>query len=394
MEKSVENPFYELPEALVEEMLNECDELGRNLSESFWRLSKSREEIRNVLKNKKLLKKDTEISMTPIHPTSCGVDGSYAIEKLIATDMVAIAGVAVEGLTPPTEKRFWPKPHHFSKVLMISHSDSTAVVSRAIMMCMELILAHRAPHDVIFLDGSLTTPFIYFNQALNKVRHVPEKLSNFLINGIKVKDRDTNEKIIINIKNALFAYREILLSSRTDKIFVGIPKYTTRKEISQRELKELDIREYEDRGMLSFILKAGEFIMPVNIQEPSQPWHITLIDELDSLENLKIEIISALNDLHVAYYRPYVHFPALRIEVSKSIASNPQRLAILFEALRLQCGAPGILEPYPLYLADRMVKHLSTALPAIRKTTTQEMALKWEDELGNIYLAMHGYRTE
>jgi len=79
--------------------------------------------------------------------------------------MVAIAGVAVEGLTPPTEKRHWPKPHHFSKVLTVSHNDSTAVVSRAIMMSMELIIANRAPHDVIFLDGSLTTPFIYFNQA-------------------------------------------------------------------------------------------------------------------------------------------------------------------------------------------------------------------------------------
>ncbi|MEB3755362.1 MAG: hypothetical protein GSR79_00655 [Desulfurococcales archaeon] len=31
-EKSYEFPFYELPEALVEEMLNECNELGNNLS--------------------------------------------------------------------------------------------------------------------------------------------------------------------------------------------------------------------------------------------------------------------------------------------------------------------------------------------------------------------------
>lgn len=394
MEKPIEAPFDELPEALVEEMLNECDELGKNLSNSFRKLNKTKEKIRKALKDKRLLKKDSDISLAPTHPTSCGVDGSYAIEKLIATDMVAVAGVAVEGLTPPTEKRFWPKPHHFSKVLTIPHSDSTAVVSRAIMMCMELILANRAPHDVIFLDGSLTTPFIYFNQALNKVNEVPDKLSNLLIKGIKIKEKESDEEVVINIKNALIAYKEILLSLRTDKIFVGVPKYTTRREIARRELEELNIKEYEDRGMLSFILDAGEFIKPVPIQEPQQPWHITLIDELKDLEKLKEEIISALNDLHVVYYRPYVHFPALRIEISKSIASNSQRLAILFEALKLQCGAPGIVEPYPLYLADRMVKHLGTALPAIRKTTTQEMALKWEEELGNMYLAMHGYRTE
>jgi len=394
MDKPIETPFDELPEALVEEMLNECDELGKNLSESFRKLNKTKEEIRKALKEKELLKKDTEISIAPAHPTSCGVDGSYTIEKLIATDMVAIAGVAVEGLTPPTEKRFWPKPHHFSKVLTIPHSDSTAVVSRAIMMCMELILAKRAPHDVVFLDGSLTTPFIYFNQALNKVNEVPEKLATLLINGIKVKERDSNEEIIINLRNAFLAYKEILLSSRTDKIFVGVPKYTTKREITTRELSELNIREYEDRGMLSFILEAGEFIRPVNIEKPRQPWHITLPEELKHLESLKEEIISALDDLYVVYYRPYTYFPALRIEISKSIALNNHRLVILFEALKLQCGAPGMVEPYPLYLADRMVKHLSTALPAIRKTTTQEMALRWEEELGNMYLAMHGYRTE
>jgi len=394
MEKPIEAPFDELPEALVEEMLNECNELGKNLSNSFRKLNKTKEKIRKVLKDKRLLKKDSDISLTHTHPTSCGVDGSYAIEKLIATDMVAVAGVAVEGLTPPTEKRFWPKPHHFSKVLTIPHSDSTAVVSRAIMMCMELILANRAPHDVIFLDGSLTTPFIYFNQALNKVNEVPDKLSNLLIKGIKIKEKESNEDVIINIKNTFIAYKEILLSPRTDKIFVGVPKYTTRREIAQRELNELNIKEYEDRGMLTFILEVGEFIKPIPIQQPQQRWHIALTDELEDLEKLKDEIISALNDLHVVYYRPYVHFPALRIELSKSIATNPQRLAILFEALKLQCGAPGIVEPYPLYLADRMVKHLGKALPAIRKTTTQEMALKWEEELDNIYLAMHGYRTE
>ena len=332
--------------------------------------------------------------MAPANPTSSGVDGSYAIEKLIATDIVAIAAVAVEGLTPPTEKRFWPKPHHFSRVLTISHSDATAVVSRAVMMSMELILASRAPHDVVFLDGSLTTPFIYFNQALSKIGEVPRKLSELLIKGFTVKETDTGENVRISISDALVAYREILLSLRSDKNFVGVPKYTTRREITQRELEGLNMNEYEDRGMLSFVLEPGEYIKPIPIQEPQQQWHITLPEELEDLKELKDEIISALNNLYVMYYRPYIHFPAIRMEISKSITTNPQRLAILFESVKLQSGAPGIVEPYPLYLADRMVKHLSKALPAIRKAMTQEMALTWEEELGVMYLAMHGYRTE
>lgn len=372
VENIVETPFDELPEALVEEMLGQCDTLGENLSKSFQKLYKEKENMRKKLKESKLLKKDTEISVAPSHPTSCGVDGSYAIEKLLSTDMVAFAGVAVEGLSPPTEKRYWPKPHHFSNVITISHSDSTTVVARAIMMCMELELAAKAPHDVVLLDGSLTTPFIYLNQALTNVGNVSDNLASILKQRLEI---------------ALESYKEVLVSIRTDKIWAGLPKYTTRKEIT----KELKLDGYEDRGVLSFILDVGEFVGPVQIEKSQQPWHISTPKELDKIKN---EVINALDNLYVVYYRPYDHFPALRIEISQSIARNMQRLAVLFESLKLQCGAPGIMEPYPLYLADRMVKHLGTALPAIRKTTTQEMSLKWEENLGNMYLAMHGYRTE
>lgn len=373
-EKDVDSPFDELPEALVDEMLGQCEDLGERLSESFRKLSDQKERIRRSLKEKRVLRKDTEILRIHSNPTSCGVDGSYAIDRLLSTDMVAIAGVAVEGLTPPTEKRYWEKPHHFCNVLTVAHNDSTTVVTRAIMMCMELELAAKAPHDVVFLDGSLTTPFIYLNQALNKMNEVPEDLSSILTDRLGV---------------ALESYRELLVAERTDKVYGGFPKYTTRSEI-MRDV--LGLMEYEDRGALSFVLDAGEVVGPVTIEQPQQPWHID--KQPVELKSVIAGVISALDSLHVFYYRPYDHLPALRIEVSKSIASNTQRLAILLECLQLQCGAPGIMEPYPLYMADRMVKHLGTALPAIRKTTTQEMSLKWEETLGNMYLAMHGYRTE
>jgi hypothetical protein len=371
---SVDQPFDELPEALVEEMLAQCDTLGDELSKSFKKLYEQKDKIRMKLKEKDILKRDTTLSTAPSHPTSCGVDGSYAVERLLYTDMVAMAGVAVEGLTPPTEKRFWPKPHHLSNILTVSHHDSTALVARAIMICMELELAAKAPHDVILLDGSLTTPVIYLNQALSRIADAPKPLSCLMENCLQT---------------ALKSYLTILLSERTDKIFAGIPKYTTRKEISKNLS---DSEEFEDRGLLTFILEAGEFVGPLPMDKPEQPWHIAGHD-VDT-KNIISKVVTAVDDLYIAYYRPFDHFPALRLEIAEAIASNAQRLAVLFEALRLQCSSPSILEPYPLYLADRMVKHLGTALPAIRRTTTQEMSKKWENALGNIHLAMHGYRTE
>lgn len=371
---SAEHPFDELPEALVEEMLNQCDSLGNGLSKSFKKLYEQKDSIRAKLKKKELLKRDATLSTAPSHPTSCGVDGSYAVEKLLYTDMVAMAGVAVEGLIPPTEKRYWPKPHHLSSIFTISHNDSTALVARASMMCMELELAAKAPHDVVFLDGSLTTPVIYLNQALSKIDEVPKPLSSLL------------EDLL---EPALDSYATILCSERTDKIFAGIPKYTTRREISRVLFSS---EEYEDRGLLTFILEAGEFVGPLSMEKPQQPWHIGVRKK--GVEDIVGKVIAAVDNLHIAYYRPFDHFPALRLEIAQSIASNPQRLAILFESLRLQCVSPSIMEPYPLYMADRMVKHLGAALPAIRRATTQEMSKKWENSLGNMYLAMHGYRTD
>ncbi|MEM2175225.1 MAG: nuclease, partial [Candidatus Micrarchaeia archaeon] len=93
MEKFEQTPFTELPEALVEEMLSKSEEVGDRLYDSFKEIQNSKEKIRKQLQEKDILKKDTELGYPEI-PTTCGVDGSYAVERLLATDLVACAAVA------------------------------------------------------------------------------------------------------------------------------------------------------------------------------------------------------------------------------------------------------------------------------------------------------------
>jgi hypothetical protein len=251
-------PFGELPEALVEEMLGQCNKLGSNLSASFQKLYDYKADIRSKLNEKKLLHKDSEISIAPAYPTTCAVDGAFAIERLICTDLIAFAGVAMEGLTPPSEKRYWPNPHHVSNILTIPHSDNTPSFARAVMMCMELELASTAPHDVVYLDGSLTTPLISIDQGLNRVTDVDGELAECLLS---------------RVERALESYLKIVTCERTDKIFAGIPKYTTRSEISK---DALGLSDYEDRGLLTFVLESGEFVGPVTIQKIARPWHLNI----------------------------------------------------------------------------------------------------------------------
>jgi len=378
--ESTERPFGELPAALVNEVLERIEDLGQKLLADFEQVRAQRQEWRQRLTEAGLLRRDAELAYMPI-PTTCGVDGSYAIERLLASDLIAAAAVAVEGLTPPSETRHWPEPRHLVWVETEAHKAETGTILRALMIGMELELASQAPHEVIFLDGSLTTPLIYFNQALNKSRETEHlKATDYFLSQVHV---------------FLEAYSAILASTRSDRCWLAVPKYTTRREIGQ-ELKWPDT--HDDRGLLSFLLEPGEFTHPRTLQQPPEPWHLNLAplapEARDVVSRISEKIISLLGEIRVVYYRPYPWLPALRLEMSRAVAENQARLATALHGVRHQCGAPAVMEPYPLYMADRMVKHLPKAIPTFRQVTSQHISETYQGDINEVFLGLHGYRTE
>lgn len=380
MTEPVERPFGELPAALVDEVLRRTEDLSQKLLGNFEQMRARRQEWREGLTQAGLLRRDAELPYTPI-PTACGVDGSYAVERLLANDLAAAAAVAVEGLTPPSETRYWPEPRHLVWMEAEAHETETGTILRALMIGMELELAKQAPHEVVFLDGSLTTPLIYFNQALNKFQDASHL--------------NTTTHFLEHIVSFLDTYATILASTRSDRSWLAIPKYTTRREIGQ-EMGWPDT--YDDRGFLSFLLEPGEYTSPRSLQPPSEPWHLN-VNPLESVSretaaHAAEKIISALDTIRVVYYRPYPWLPALRIEMSRAVAENQARLATALHGVRHQCGMPAVMEPYPLYMADRMVKHLPKAIPTFRQVTSQHIAETYRGDFSEVFLGLHGYRTE
>ncbi len=380
MMESVERPFGELPAALVDEVLKRTEDLSQKLLEDFEQVRTRRQEWRESLEQAGLLCRDAELPYMPI-PTTCGVDGSYAVERLLASDLVAAAAVAVEGLTPPSETRYWPEPRHLVWVETEAHEAEIGTILRALMIGLELILASQAPHEIVFLDGSLTTPFIYFNQALNKSQDTLHL--------------NTTAHFLDKITSFLEAYLAILASTRSDRCWLAIPKYTTRREIGQK-MGWPDT--YDDRGLLSFLLEAGEYASPMLLQQPSEPWHLNVapleLKTKGAAAHVVEKIISSLSEIQVVYYRPYPWLPALRVEMSRAVAENQARLATALHGIRHQCGAPAVMEPYPLYMADRMVKHLPKAIPTFRQVTSQHIAETYQGSISEVFLGLHGYRTE
>lgn len=375
-----QSPFADLPGALVEEVMQRTDEVGCILRQSFEHVRSERVTFRTKLQQSGRLGRDAELEYPPI-PSTCAVDGSYAVERLLTTDLAATAAVAVEGLTPPSEKRFWEQPRHQVTVEAETHNEATNSVLRGLMITMELSLATKAPHEVVFLDGSMTTPVIYLNQSLNQARYASSlKLSANLRQRAKA---------------GMAAYLEVLQSRRADKCWTFCPKYTTNREIG-KAMEWPDT--YDDRGLLTMLLDAGEFTKPINLQSPESEWHINTAAipeaERKDADELEEQIAAELKSVVVIYYKPHVWMPALRLEVNHAVASNRSRLAILLHGVKHQCGTAAILEPFPLYMADRMVKSLARAVPAFRQAATQRIAETYAGSLDDVFYGMHGFRTD
>lgn len=329
-----QTPFADLPAALVEEVIQHTTAVGDRLIDSFQKIQAEKTTYRALLEKSGLLLHESELGCPPL-PTTCGADGSYAIDRLLAIDLVAAASVAVEGLAPPSEKRHWEQPRHIVFVESEPHHPDTATVLRAVMIGGELLLAATAPHDLVMFDGTQTLPTIYFNQALNKAPEVP---------ALKCA-REFMEKAA----EYLEAYADMLQAPRSDKIYVGIPKYSTRAEIG-RQLGWTTAMD--DRGMLTYLLKAGEFTRPVPLQQPPQESHLNIgavRRTVPGVAGTVDKILQGLQLLHVFFYKPHEYVPALRIETARAIATNKHRLAVLLQGIKHQCATAAILEPYPLY---------------------------------------------
>lgn len=375
-----QTPFADLPAVLVEEVLEQTTEVAERLLASFTSVRENRETLRRQLVDARMVLDDSSLGFPPM-PTTCGVDGSYAIERLLTTDLVASAAVAVEGLTPPSEKRHWEQPRHKTFIAAEPHLEDTATVLRAVMLGEELRLACMAPHDLVVLDGTLTLPVIYFNQALSKAPFVPQ---------LRCSHEFLNHSI-----SYLEAYATILRAIRSDKHYVSLPKYSTRREIGAR----LDWPEgHDDRGMLTLLLNAGELTYPRGLEQPAQGWHLSTahLDNVtkEQANDLAAEIVALLGRVSIFYYKPHMWLPALRIEVADSVASNTHRLATVVQGIKHQCATSSILEPYPNFLADRTVKALARAIPAFRQVTTQRISEQYDGDIGEVFFAMHSYRSE
>ena len=370
----VDSPsFLEIPASLVEQMLQKTNEIGDILQSSMHDINRKREKFRQQLEQIGLL--DNDINFGNIKPlVSGGVDGAYAVDRLLGTDLLFAAAVGVEGINElENGKRI--APNHDVFVYPEKHNPENMISARAIMLEMEIKLAANAPYDIVYLDGSLTTALIHMYKAINFIENLNSKSS---------------DKIREDFKDFLISYKKILDLKDSYKYYLGIPKYTSRNDIG----KNLHWPEnYDDRAILTLILDPGEFTRP-KLFTSEEGWHVRLPYEDKELRVLMQQVISGIKNLSVIYYKPHPWCPALRIEMPSATAGDETKLNSILINIKNQCQTPSIMEPFPLYMADRIAKHMAPAIPAYKQIIMNQMTQLNDHNEKDIFFLMHSYRTE
>ncbi len=391
----------------MEKMLDKTNEVGAIINDSINGIRKNRERFREELKDS--INSHNENDNDSIHKntdlSTCGVDGAYVVERLLGTDLLFSCALVAEGLFSKSQKDISFAQSSAASCSSLASADNyevfvypekhdaeNSILARAIMLQMEINLAASSPYEVTYMDGSLTTSLIHMYKAVNLIKEGGASTADAStsLDDDKIGSYVSN-KIKGEFEGFLASSKKILLGDGTgNKFWVGVPKYTSRNDIGKDHNWPA---EYDDRAIHTIVLEPGEYTTPVLFTD-DEAWHSNLPYQSDKMEDLMGDVMDGIRKLHVVYYKPYSWSPAIRIELPSYIAGDKDKLGILIQNLKSQCEIPSILEPYPLYMADRIAKRISPAIPAYKQIITNQLVNSQDQNEGDILFMMHSYRSE
>jgi hypothetical protein len=119
-----------------------------------------------------------------------------------------------------------------------------------------------------------------------------------------------------------------------------------------------------DRLILNQVLEAGEYIGPVPFHKvESKSGHTSLMGLSDVAKqgdrqcNEK-EYVDFCSNLYFLFFKPAPHSPAMRIEIVADRDDLEKKVHDILSILVDQCSNPGLVEPYGLWLADKIAKQI------------------------------------
>lgn len=357
------------------------------------------QKARNIFVENSLLRSIEEGNYTT---SIIGVDGGRSIERLAEMDLMLVQAAGIEGLGETSTADHWDEQGHqyLSWQAALPHGESNEQLSRGIMSLMELMILNNSNHRIRILDGSHLTSVLGVKQLVGAAGGAVDK-----------RYIDILEQFLMKNKKTISDIPSIIKESLSNSNIIASTKYNSSRQLVEHFLHELNL-SLDDKSMCSKILLEGEYTtpLPIGIGERSDELfdrlHIKYrlptdqidIDTFDWLINEALDPIKTRDihgnrkksEIYFTYFKPYNGCPVYRLEFKEEIAKDLDRLEYVLRSIKQQVVFPGIIEPYPQYLADAIAKSVSSGMRAIKA------AVMISTEMGDgadITSALRGYRT-
>ena len=363
----VADVFDDLPDALINELLVRSETITEQARSNVDARINERDKLRERALQLGLVTQLGDLSVMP-EKSVVAVDGSVALIRLAAFELASAAALAVDGLG-------WNpngvKPPYEFETLITDPISSANEIAYGLMFCMEYSVAGMVDRDLVMLDGAFSTGMVAISLALRAAADLRDDLSE----AFRSRWTDSVMEIV----------PEILDSEKV----IALPKRSSANEFATQTLlfgnREIDTN---GRSTASLILEAGEYAGPFDLET-----HLFQFDSPEFYRSYMARLKTGYTNIKVIYYKPKEWTHAFRIEVPPAIAHNPKRLSETLEVVRRQTVNSAIMEPYPLYVADRFVKSLRKGVNAI----LESVKTKTIGESPNPDIAsdmLNAYRTE
>ncbi len=300
------------------------------------------------------------------------VDGSYAIRRLAAFELGAAAALAVDGIETDIDKS---EIKHDFEVVITEKLQDTSVITRGLMFCMEVDVASSIKRDLVMFDGAFSSAAVGISLAIQSAHQMSSsQAGSELVDALFNRWTDTT----------MLRLPEILSSDR----IIALPKRSSANEFSSQTplfgRREVDLG---GKAIASLILEAGEYTNPFNLETH------TIYFASDQYRQFFSELRSQFADIRVIYFKPHDWSHALRVEMSSAIADDRRRRETVLGVLQRQSVNPAMMEPYPLYTADRFVKSLRQSVNALLESVKRDVIAK--SDTPEIAIDMlNSYRTD
>lgn len=322
------------------------------------------------------------IPSTAVEPpvSMCAIDGARVTERLYSADLIAAVACTGEARScqesGPSVARTWAH--------LYPHGTDIDRIAGAAMACLELEVAHNAPHQVRLLDGSFLTPIVEARKGLGStVATVRNEVARLL----------TDAEFI--------AHLTALLTHDPERPVVALPKSETstvwRDDVNAALGTSFTVT---DRVLASQVLEPGEMLRPRPLTEWDQQQVVVREDAARPVADVARSLNATLNDVRqrvrdgrlvTTYIRPANGVGVIRAEFHSAGPDDTKTPYWVAQVLLAETAAPHMMEPFAQWSADRQAKGVSAGVRALLGAVQHELTAEERAQWGTLFASK--YRT-